>query len=83
MPHKSGYFDNIIDVLLWPFFAISILIFAQFVLNWLSFILQLNLPDWLFEPVFNLFGRLTFRILHGIVLVGCIIVWIVKEWIQV
>lgn len=79
MSHFFANFENIMGALMWPLFAIVLLLFLQFVLNALSFLFQLGLPDWLFDPVFNVFETFTFRILHAIGFAGCVIAWVVKE----
>ncbi len=80
---SQGYsdFNDFIAVLIWPIMAIVVLFFARVVLTSLAFLLSLNLPDWLFEPIFTVFGIFTFEILHAIALAGCAITALINEWI--
>lgn len=80
MSHGYSDINDLITVLIWPIMAIVVLRFAQVVFTSLAFLLSLNLPDWLFEPIFNVFGVFTFKILHVIALSGCAIIGLIKEW---
>lgn len=82
MPHGVGDVNDFIAILVWPIMAIVALSVAQIALTSLAFLLSLNLPDWLFEPIFNVFGIFTFKIFHAIAIAGCIISGLIKEWMS-
>jgi len=80
MSHEYRDFNDLVSILIWPITAIIVLFFARVVFTSLAFLLSLNLPDWLFKPIFTVFGIFTFEMLHAIALAGFAIIGLIEEW---